>query len=302
MHLAGLHLLLSYQCTYRCDHCFVHSSPEAPGTMTLAQVRDAIEQAAGLGSIAEIYLEGGEPFLFYPLMLETVRLAKNAGLDVGIVTNGYYATTVEDAKLWLKPLKELGVNSISFSDDTFHSGDERESCAARARQAAEELGIECGTICIEPPIKLVDEHHPGEPITGGGVRFRGRAADKLADDELPRQAWTCFRECPDEDWNDISRLHLDAYGNLYPCQGVVVGNLNRQSLREVVDSYSPETHPIIGPLMRGGPAELVSTYNLPLKGAFLDACHLCYLARQELRRRFAQELTPAQVYGSRQEE
>jgi MoaA/NifB/PqqE/SkfB family radical SAM enzyme len=169
MHLTGLHLLLSYQCTYQCDHCFVHSSPEAPGTMTLALIRNAIEQAAGLGTITEIYLEGGEPFLFYPLMLEAARLARKKNLDVGIVTNGYYATTVEDAKLWLKPLKELGVEYISFSDDTFHSGDEKESFAARARQAAEELGMDCGTICIEPPLKLEDDHHPGEPITGGGT-------------------------------------------------------------------------------------------------------------------------------------
>jgi MoaA/NifB/PqqE/SkfB family radical SAM enzyme len=298
MNLTGLHLLLSYQCTYECDHCFVHSSPGAPGTMTFEQVSDALQQAAELGTVHEIYLEGGEPFLFYPLMLHAARYARGLGLKVGIVTNGYFATTVEDAREWLRPLKEMGVQEISCSDDTFHGGVATDTSPARVRKAAEELGIQCGTICIEPPNVIDDERHPGEPITGGGVRFRGRAADKLADSKLPRQLWDRFTECPDEDWINIGRLHLDAYGNLYPCQGVVVGNLRRQSLKEIIKGYEPQAHPIIGPLLAGGPAELVRRYDLPLKVTYLDACHLCYRARQMLRDKNPDYLAPPQVYGA----
>lgn len=298
MHLTGLHLLLSYACTNQCDHCFVHSSPGAPGTMTFAQVRAALQQAKELGTVTQVYLEGGEPFLFYPLMLAALKEARALGFDVGIVTNSYFATTVEDAVEWLRPLKELGVDSISFSDDAYHNYENAaEPPARRAYLAAQQLGIEAGTICIEPPSIKTDEHNPGEPIVGGDVRFRGRAVDTLTDDDLPRRSWNRFNECPDEDWIEIGRLHLDAYGNLYPCQGIVVGNLNRRSLQEIVDSYDPGQHPIIGPLLRGGPTELVKTYDLQLNGAFLDACHLCYRARQELRERFPDEIAPPQVYG-----
>ena len=45
MKLTGIHFLLTYACTYECDHCFVHSSPFATGTMTLGQVRDVLDQA-----------------------------------------------------------------------------------------------------------------------------------------------------------------------------------------------------------------------------------------------------------------
>ena len=95
MTLKGLHILLTYQCTYECDHCFVKSSPNAEGTFTLAQARNAIDQAAELNSIEWIFLEGGEPFLFFPVMIELVKHTKNLGFSVGIVTNGYYGNTIE---------------------------------------------------------------------------------------------------------------------------------------------------------------------------------------------------------------
>ena len=37
--LNGLHLLLTYQCTFECDHCFVWGSPWQTGTMTIAMIR-----------------------------------------------------------------------------------------------------------------------------------------------------------------------------------------------------------------------------------------------------------------------
>jgi len=298
MNLTGLHFLLSYRCTFECDHCFVYSSPRAEGTMTLGQVKYAMDQAKTIPSISVIYLEGGEPLLFYPLALEAAKYARKLGLEVGLVSNGYYATTVEDAKLWLRPFAELGIADFSFSADEYHSANrDGDTPGERAHKAAEELGIECGTICIDPPRSEPNEKKPGEPIIGGGVRFRGRAVDELGDSDLPRRHWETLDRCPDEDFVKIGRLHLDPYGNLSPCQGIVIGNLWQTPLTEIVDSYRPDTHPIIDPIHRGGPAALVRERNLPLQGEYLDECHLCYLARKMLRNSHRTELAPAQVYG-----
>ena len=93
----GIHFLLTYACTYRCDHCFLHCSPEARGTFTGAQLRETFEEIDRMGAIETVYFEGGEAFLYYPLLLEGLRLAAALGLRAGIVTNAYWATSVEDA-------------------------------------------------------------------------------------------------------------------------------------------------------------------------------------------------------------
>ena len=49
MPLTGVHVLLSYQCTHECDHCFVWASPRAGGTITLELLLDVIDQARPSG-------------------------------------------------------------------------------------------------------------------------------------------------------------------------------------------------------------------------------------------------------------
>ena len=138
--LTGLHFLLSYSCTYECDHCFVYSSPNAGGTFTLAQVREVLEEAQAMGTVTTVFFEGGEPFLYYPLLLESVKIARAAGFDVGVVTNGYFAVSEEDAELWVAPLRDLGVSDLTISDDVLHNGDEEDTASRRAFAAAEKLG------------------------------------------------------------------------------------------------------------------------------------------------------------------
>ena len=96
--LTGIHLLLTYKCTLECEHCFVYSSPNAEGTMTLSQIRNVLDESRKIDSVEWIYFEGGEPFLFYPSMLEAIKLARCLGFKVGIVTNAYGAISEEDAE------------------------------------------------------------------------------------------------------------------------------------------------------------------------------------------------------------
>ena len=294
--LTGIHFLLTYKCAFECDHCFVFGSPFAEGTFTLQQVRDVLEQARKIGTVKTIYFEGGEAFLFYPLLLESVRQAREMGFKVGIVTNAYFATTEEDAALWLQPLAELGIADLSISDDAFHFG-EQDNSAKRARHAAQKLGLPVGSICIEQPtVATNDARKKGEPVVGGGVMFRGRAVEKLIAD-LPRVAWDEFAECPHEELEDPGRVHIDAYGNVHLCQGLCIGNAWQTPLSSLVKDYRASAHPIVAPLLQGGPAQLVRAFDLPHEDAYVDACHLCYRARQALIERFPQYLAPRQVYG-----
>ena len=298
MKLTGIHFLLSYRCTYECDHCFVWGSPQANGAMTLAQVRDVLHQARDLGTVDMVYFEGGEPFLFYPIMLAGLREAAALGFDRGVVTNCYWATSVEDALHWLRPIAEIGLSDLSLSSDLFHGEAVMTQTARNAVVAAGQLGLPEGVITIEVPegCTTYSPKARGEPVTGGAVRFRGRAAAALTDG-VPRLPWTGFTACPDEDLTDPGRVHVDAYGNLHVCQGLVMGNLLRQPLAAIVEDYDPHAHPIIGPLLDGGPAALAERYGLPHHDTYIDACHLCYLTRDALRARFPEALAPGEMYG-----
>jgi len=297
MPLTGVHFLLSYQCTYECDHCFVWSSPRAGGTISLELMTKVLDQAVDLGTVTDVYFEGGEPFLFYPLMVEGIRLARVRGFSTGVVTNCYWATAVPDAELWLKPLAELGVADLSVSSDAFHSGDDEDPRPGHAVEAASSLGLDEAVITIDPPAVCTTPDEKGLPIVGGSVRFRGRAAVNLTEG-LPRRSWTDFDECPDEDFLDPGRVHVDGWGNVHLCQGVLLGNINDRSLAEMLESYEPRSHPIIGPLLAGGPAELARAFDLRHEDGSVDACHLCYEARRALRERFPEHLGPPQVYGA----
>jgi hypothetical protein len=141
-----------------------------------------------------------------------------------------------------------------------------------------------------------EEAEPGMPLTGGGVMFRGRAVERLTEG-LPRQKWNSFTACPYEDLADPGRIHLDPLGNLHLCQGIVIGNIFERPLKEILNEFDPADDPIVGPILEGGPSALVERHDLEHEDGYIDACHICYAARDALRSQYPAELTPDQVYG-----
>ena len=296
MNVNGLHLLLTYQCNFECDHCFVWGGPDQSGTMTLENIRTILRQAKEAGTIGWIYFEGGEPFLYYAALLRGVEMAARDGFKVGIVSNAYWATGPDDALACLAPFAGL-VQDLSISSDAYHWNDADDRQTRTARGAAEELDIPLDVITIAPPeaTHVACSHGqigPGE----SAVVFRGRAAQRLVA-RADTHDWAQFTECPFEDLREPGRVHLDPLGHVHVCQGITLGNLFQRPLAELFASYDPAAHPVIGPLLEGGPAELVRRYDLPCRGQYCDACHLCDTARRALRPRFPEVLAPDQMYG-----
>ncbi len=294
--LSGLHLLLTYECNYECDHCFVWGGPAQTGTMTLEIIGQIIEQARALGTIEWIYFEGGEPFLYYDTLLAGVHLARESGFRVGIVSNAYWATSDAEAEKQLQPFADL-VEDLSISSDAYHGKEDGIIFPDIARAAARKLGIPVDFITVAPPeagdvVGAAGKLPPGE----SAVLFRGRAAEKLAS-RVAMKPWEQFDRCPWEDLRAPARVHVDPFGNLHVCQGISIGNLLQRPLPEIMDDYDADEHPIVGPLLAGGPAEIVRRYGLHHEDGYADHCHLCYEARRLLRERFPKVLTPDQMYG-----
>jgi len=297
--LTSIHFLTTYACNFECEHCFLYSSPSSRGTFTADQIRSVLDEAVRIGTIDMVFFEGGEPFLYYPLVLEGIDLARSRGIKTGIVTNAYWATSAEDAELWLRPLQERGVTTISISDDSLHYGDSPGVHAQRVSAAAQKLGMTAKNMCTERPTVQARGDGPqekGQPLIGGGVKFRGRAVEKLAAG-LPKRPWDSLTRCPHETLDDPKRFHVDYYGHVHLCQGLSMGNLWQTPLSQLVRNYDPQSHPIAGPMLRGGPAQLAREHDLPHEEQYIDECHMCYCLRLALMERFPQYLAPRQVYG-----
>jgi hypothetical protein len=296
--LNGIHILLTYKCTLQCDHCFLYSGPKAQGTMTLPQIRSVLKEARKIKTVEWIYFEGGEPFLFYPSLIEGIKEARDIGFKVGIVTNFYGAVSEDDAEVWLRPLANLGISYLSISDDSFHYEVENNP-AKCGLKAARKLGIPTSSISIQEPFVDAEPGYgqqKGSPVISGGAMFRGRAVEKLTAG-LPTRSGHEFIRCPYEDLRFPSRVHVDCYGHVHLCQGLSMGNMWQKPLSTLILKYEADLHPVCGPLAKGGPDLLARQYDQDVEGQYVDECHLCYLTRRALLNRFPEYLAPKQVYG-----
>lgn len=288
MKLTGLHFLLTYRCTFACDHCFVWGSPDQVGVMTPLEIGGYLAQAQAAGSIRTIFFEGGEPFLYPETLTDGLRQAAGLGFQTGIVSNAFWASSQAAALAALTPLAGI-LHTLTLSSDLFHYAEQASPQLDYAQAAAAQLGITTSVISVP------------RPEDGPGVMYRGRAAVQLA----PRAArlpgglhpWDSFTTCPHENLANPGRVHLDPFGNIHICHGIVPGNLRQAPLADLCAGYDPANHPILGPLIQAGPSGLVQAFQLPHAEGYLDACQLCYAARLALRPRFAEILTPNGMYG-----
>jgi hypothetical protein len=295
--LSGIHFLVTYRCTYACDHCFVWGSPDADGTMTRAQLTRVIDQAADCG-VEDVYFEGGEPTLAYPIVLAAAERARSRGLTWGLVTNCFWATSVEDARTWLEPFVALGIADLSLSSYAYFVEDADEAHLRNAAVAAQELGLPMAVLevgaaaCLDIPGLCL-----GDDV--GEIMCKGRAAVELAPGRAARPPETLVT-CPFEDFIDPGRAHVGCDGELQPCQGISMGNVLRDGLAAVLETYDPARRPVVREILAGGPWALAQAYgHTPQRELYADECHLCYEVRSALRAagRFPEVLAPAQCYG-----
>ena len=155
-------------------------------------------------------------------MLAAAKHARERGLDVGIVSNCFWATSVADAKVWLAPLAELGLADLSLSSYAYFVEDADEERLRNAVLAAQELGIPVSVLEVGAPADI------GVPDACSGdvceVMHKGRAAVALAPAKASRPPET-LTTCPFEDFTDPGRAHVGPDGELQVCQGISAGNV-----------------------------------------------------------------------------
>jgi MoaA/NifB/PqqE/SkfB family radical SAM enzyme len=264
--------------------------------MSTAQVKNILKEAKKIKTVKMIYVEGGEPFLYYPVMLEALKLAKKMGFDIGLLTNSYWATDRNDSEMWLEPVSRLGLKDFSISADPFHYGDLDAERTKNAAGAAKTLGIPTSIMSIECEDTKKRKDVEKAAVGYSNVMYKGRAAVELTKD-APKRSWKEFMECPYENLKDPGRVHIDHFGFVHVCQGLCIGNAFQTPLSRIIKDYDYKSHPIIGPLVEGGPVALSKRFNVSPQSEYADECHFCYEIRSMLREKYPEILCPDQMYG-----
>jgi MoaA/NifB/PqqE/SkfB family radical SAM enzyme len=298
MVLKGVHFLLTYRCDLECDHCFVWGSPKAKGVFTLRQIRNILTEAKKLGTVNYVSIEGGEPFLYYPIMVKAVKEAVNLGFHVEILSNCFWATCPEDALEWLHPIADTRDVELSLSSDLYHGENWESEEVKSAAKAAKTLNIKTGVISVKHPDTEVPRLNEieGAKVDFWELMYRGRAFSKLAE-KTSRKPWREFTKCSYEDFTKQERVHVDPFGYVHVCQGISIGNAWQKPFSKIIEEYDPYANPILEPLIHGGPAALAEKFSLPHDEVYADACHMCYALRYMLRNKYPNILVPNQMYG-----
>lgn len=293
------HLILTYRCPLRCNHCFVYSSPKARGKFTHQDLNDGLNQLAQIEQIDSVIFDGGEPFLEFPTLLFGARKARQLGLQISVMTNGFFARNRTTGINYLRPLAEIGIEELFVSIDGYHFQDPDRSASERALEIATELGINGKRVSVSPTTvqdAADSSQNHKDNISERPLRYFGRAVDLIPEDKCLAPA-EFFTTCPVHNFASPTEIYLDPEGLVSLCLGIAIGNFKTTPLKSILENYPQEDNPIVQCLMRGGPAELASGFNFTHLNNYADACHACFTIRKALLEEYPAILAPRQVYG-----
>ena len=318
-------LLLTYKCNARCEFCYYNCSSEKNGLMPVDTVISAWQSLRTLaGDNARVHITGGEPFLYWGHLQQILEEAKkqNLGKVDMVETNGFWATNEKVITERLKILDKLGVERLKISTDPFHQEYVEIEPVRRLVNIARELLGEKRVLVrwekyLDSPIEMkrLSQEELNRKyraaIRDYPCRFTGRAAGKLAELVAKDTVEQITQADCKEAFLGAKGVHIDPFGNVFSgtCSGIIIGNINQNSLENIWREFHPEKREIAGTLFNSGPVGLLNkALGLGFKTAKVYAgksatrwagkCHLCTNIRQFLFDKGLEKSTigPAECY------
>jgi hypothetical protein len=279
----------TYHCNIACRHCYNNSGPHLKTQrIQLEPMLGIIAQMPSLG-VGHLNLTGGEPFLYPDHLAALIAAGRAAGLrGISIYTNGYWATTDEQANRALERLATAGFmrgsdDHLKVSAGIYHQefiAFDHVLTLARSYHAM-----------FKRPLKVDFELAPGESKTAELIR------NQVSEAGLSDRIQLFFRgvsplgrgkELPgiatrpsDEACNFINQIVFDPDGSARPCcglnnenEGVIVGKLKTCTLMDLVKRM--QNDPILQ-FLAENPMEAIFDYLDKPKNpdGYSGNCHLC---------------------------
>jgi hypothetical protein len=263
---SNLEIVVTSRCNIKCRHCIYDCHPASKKKLSKPVLKDLIRQASNLPSLRSVIFTGGEAFLEYENLVESIAFCGELELESSIVTNGYWALNPYITKQKLTRLN--GLKILYVSTDLFHQEFIPVDRIRNIIKSCNELGIDCviRVSYLNDPAyeigiikKQLKEFEGLYTISAMPVAPFGRAA-KLSDTSLFYEYSPYGLPCCGAD-NPV----IDANGDVKFCPGglfshpdnglLTVGNIFYETLETL--RISTDSNPIVQMLRLHGPSGLV---------------------------------------------
>ncbi|MDP6053321.1 MAG: radical SAM protein [Candidatus Latescibacteria bacterium] len=313
-------LLFTYRCTIACKHCLFYCSPRRPDVCV--SLDDGVEFMRQLRQTDRvIHIAGGEAMMYYDEMLAVCRASNEIGAAPHFFeTNAIWCRDDTEVRDRYEALLDAGIRGVLISADPYHQAFVPPDRRLRAFQLAVEIfgpeNIIAGDLSLEELQELqqigrnaerTSEHSRNHP-----PQFVGRAGDELARFSLDRpledlendRLWhhdsPGSKGCRSElDPDDMWEIHIDPYGNILTCCGIIIGDARSRPLVEWMEHGFHKDNELVGMARDHGPyayLSLAKQHGYTPRKEYAQKCHLCWETRKFLRSYFPETFGPAEIY------
>jgi hypothetical protein len=299
-------VMLSYRCTNTCRHCMYRCSPKrADAWITLDQADAILDALAREPQLMDIHYAGGEAMLKPDLLAEIIRRTVARGIDISYLeTNGFWASSVDQAEAEFRKLAEAGLEAVLISASPFHieftPWKRTRNCIEGAQRVFGASGTIVWTYQVARVLDTLDDSrtytceefldaigHADDPDMLERIypiKPHGRVVEAMREC-YPRQSAEAFegQSCANTLESTV-HFHIDPDGRLFTgsCPGITVSR---------ADNYHPTitetSHPLYTRLHAAGPYELMEWAiaehgYTPRDDGYIAKCDLCYHVRLHL--------------------
>jgi hypothetical protein len=312
-------LLFTYRCTIACKHCLFNCSPHRPNVCV--SIEDGVEFLRQLRATDRaIHIAGGEAMMYYSHMMKICQIANEEGCSPHFIeTNASWCINDDVARKRYEELIQAGVKGVLISADAYHQAFVEPDIRHRAYKWAVDIfgreNVAAGDLSLEALAELreigLDESKISEYAKNHPPNLVGRAGEDLAkyvpkrpleslvDDRL----WSSGpsgEDCSLEfDPKRMWEIHIDPYGNIQTCCGIIIGDAHKKPLTEYMKTGFQEDNDLIRLVYERGPygyLELAIEKGYVPEDGYPQKCNLCWEVRKFLRSYYPETFGPAEIY------
>lgn len=305
MNINRVEFVVTFQCTGKCGHCSVSrhlNNKSGPKHVPIEQAVDAMDQISRLFKLSSVMTFGGEPLLYADTVCAIHDKAFQCGVERrSLITNGYFSKEPAVRRRVARSLHNANISGLLLSVDAFH----QETIPVEAVYDFATALLETGFQNIRlHPAWVVNEAHEnmynqktkeildrfsdlGLPVSNGNNIFMAGAAVEHLSEFYEKTSVNPTDGCGTmpytEPLTEITSLSIVPNGDVQIC-GFPIGNINRDTMAEIVSRYDPHKIDWMNAVISSGAAGLTAwaeIRGLSVEGlSCYSVCDLCKKIRE----------------------